>query len=235
MNLVRHELGLSKTESRFPTKGTCLSIYSRGGELRDAAERGLARALSLGLRLGGAAEGSCLPAYVEAKQAQNVLDYDDLLLYWAQMVSDAGTGRGYRQPFRPCAGRRISGYQPAAVIRADGVEARRPRPDGRGRRCPVDLFVPGSDGAQHPRFSGRSSPAPADVITLDRNYRSTQPILAAANGVIDLARERFTKNLWTEQAVGGKRPKLRGGHGRSRPGALHRRAGSREPRDRHDA
>ena len=26
--------------------------------------------------------------YVEAKQAQNVLDYDDLLLYWAQMVSD---------------------------------------------------------------------------------------------------------------------------------------------------
>ena len=29
MNLVRHERGLSKTESRFPTKGTCLSIYSR--------------------------------------------------------------------------------------------------------------------------------------------------------------------------------------------------------------
>ena len=27
-------------------------------------------------------------AYVEAKQAQNVLDYDDLLLYWAQTVSD---------------------------------------------------------------------------------------------------------------------------------------------------
>src|SRR5262245_65084113 len=29
MNLVRHELGLSRTESRFPQKGTCLSIYSR--------------------------------------------------------------------------------------------------------------------------------------------------------------------------------------------------------------
>src|ERR1700722_18950098 len=29
MNLVRHDVGLSKTESRFPTKGTCLSIYSR--------------------------------------------------------------------------------------------------------------------------------------------------------------------------------------------------------------
>lgn len=29
MNLVRHELGFSKTENRFPTKGTCLQIYSR--------------------------------------------------------------------------------------------------------------------------------------------------------------------------------------------------------------
>ena len=29
MNLVRHQYGFSKTESRFPTKGTCLAIYSR--------------------------------------------------------------------------------------------------------------------------------------------------------------------------------------------------------------
>src|SRR5271163_785507 len=29
MNLLRHQLGFSQTESRFPTKGTCLSIYSR--------------------------------------------------------------------------------------------------------------------------------------------------------------------------------------------------------------
>ncbi len=48
-------------------------------------------------------------------------------------------------------------------------------------------------------FPSEFSPKPADVITLDRNYRSTQPILSAANGVIDLARERFTKNLWTDR------------------------------------
>lgn len=48
-------------------------------------------------------------------------------------------------------------------------------------------------------FPKEFSPKPADVITLDRNYRSTQPILKAANGVIDLARERFTKNLWTDR------------------------------------
>src|SRR5271165_4897662 len=29
MNLVRHDLGFSKTERRFPAKGTCVAIYSR--------------------------------------------------------------------------------------------------------------------------------------------------------------------------------------------------------------
>jgi DNA helicase-2/ATP-dependent DNA helicase PcrA len=40
---------------------------------------------------------------------------------------------------------------------------------------------------------------PAHVISLERNYRSTQPILDASNGVIDLAAERFTKSLWTDR------------------------------------
>jgi DNA helicase-2/ATP-dependent DNA helicase PcrA len=55
-------------------------------------------------------------------------------------------------------------------------------------------------------FPNAFSPA-ADIITLDRNYRSTQPILAAANGVIGLAAERFTKNLWTERQS-AERPQL---------------------------
>ena len=37
------------------------------------------------------------------------------------------------------------------------------------------------------------------VITLEQNYRSTEPVLSAANGVIGLAKERFTKNLWTDR------------------------------------
>jgi DNA helicase-2/ATP-dependent DNA helicase PcrA len=55
-------------------------------------------------------------------------------------------------------------------------------------------------------FPNAFSPS-ADIITLDRNYRSTQPILAAANAVIDLAAERFTKNLWTER-LSVERPQL---------------------------
>jgi hypothetical protein len=50
-------------------------------------------------------------------------------------------------------------------------------------------------------FPAAFSP-PAEIVTIDRNYRSTQAILSAANGVIGLAAERFTKDLWTERKSG---------------------------------
>jgi len=48
---------------------------------------------------------------------------------------------------------------------------------------------------------------PATIVTLERNYRSTAPILAASNAVIALAVERHAKSLHTERAGGG-RPRL---------------------------
>src|SRR5436190_15013547 len=86
MNLVRHELGFSKTERRFPMKGTCLAIYSRCVNAETPIEEVLGT--SFPWCASWAAELKQLFAsYVEAKQRQNVLDYDDLLLYWAQTVS----------------------------------------------------------------------------------------------------------------------------------------------------
>ena len=43
---------------------------------------------------------------------------------------------------------------------------------------------------------------PALVVTLERNYRSTGAVLAAANAAIALAPERFAKNLWTDRPHG---------------------------------
>src|ERR1700730_15766413 len=83
INLVRHELGFSKTESRFPAKGTCLAIYSRAVN----AELPLDRVLMAHYPWCAGWEAQLrqlFAAYVEAKQAQNILDYDDLLLYWAR-------------------------------------------------------------------------------------------------------------------------------------------------------
>jgi DNA helicase II / ATP-dependent DNA helicase PcrA len=97
MNLVRHDLGFSKTVSRFPTKGTCLSIYSRCVNAEVPIEKVLGT--SFPWCSGWAAELKQLfAAYVEAKQGQNVLDYDDLLLYWAQMMSDHALAEDVGEP-----------------------------------------------------------------------------------------------------------------------------------------
>jgi DNA helicase-2/ATP-dependent DNA helicase PcrA len=79
MNLVRHELGLSKTKSRFPMKGTCLSIYSRCVNAELAIEEVLGVAFPWCAAWTAELRG-LFAAYVEAKQRQNVLDYDDLLI-----------------------------------------------------------------------------------------------------------------------------------------------------------
>jgi len=89
MNLVRHERGFSKMESRFPTKATCLAIYSRCINAGLAIEEVLSTTFPW-CSTWTAELRELFAAYVEAKQLQNVLDYHDLLLYWAQTLSDPG-------------------------------------------------------------------------------------------------------------------------------------------------
>ncbi len=205
MNLVRHGLGFSKTASRFPTKGTCVSIYSRCVNADVPIEEVLGT--SFPWCSGWATELKQLfAAYVETKQGQNVLDYDDLLLYWAQMVSDHSLAEDVGSRFDHVL---VDEYQDTNRLQSSILLGL--KPTGRG------LTVVGDDAqsiysfrAATVRnildFPSRFSP-PANIITLDRNYRSTQTILGAANGVIGLAAERFTKNLWTDRAS-GTRPQL---------------------------
>jgi DNA helicase-2/ATP-dependent DNA helicase PcrA len=205
MNLVRHERGLSKTESRFPAKGTCLSIYSRCVNAEADQEEVLGA--SYPWCAGWAAElKELFAAYVEAKQKQNVLDYDDLLLYWAQMMSDAAIADDVGGRFDHVL---VDEYQDTNRLQSSVLLAL--KPGGYG------LTVVGDDAQSIYSFRAATvrnildfpeqfSPK-AEIVTLDRNYRSTQPILSAANGVIDLAKERFTKNLWTERASSAK-PRL---------------------------
>jgi UvrD-like helicase C-terminal domain/UvrD/REP helicase N-terminal domain len=47
-------------------------------------------------------------------------------------------------------------------------------------------------------FPGQFEPS-ARIVTLEQNYRSTQPILDACNSVIEFAAERFTKNLQSDR------------------------------------
>jgi len=198
MNLVRHDLGLSNMEKRFPMKGTCLAIYSRS--VNAEAQLGVV----LGSFFPWCAEWESelqglFAAYVEAKQNQNVLDYDDLLLYWAQMMTEGSIADHLAARFDHVL---VDEYQDTNRLQASILVNL--KPTGRG------LTVVGDDAqsiysfrAATVRnildFPGHFTPK-AELITLEQNYRSTQPILAAANAVIDLASERFTKNLWSHRA-----------------------------------
>lgn len=205
VNLVRHELGFSRTESRFPTKATCLAIYSRAVNARMPLEQVLAAAFPW--CAAWASELRALfSAYVEAKQRQNVLDYDDLLLYWAHMAAEPALAAELAARFDHVL---VDEYQDTNALQAEILLAL--KPDGRG------LTVVGDDAQSIYSFRAATvrnildfptlfSP-PGHLVTLAQNYRSTQPILAAANAVIALAAERFAKDLWSARA-GSERPAL---------------------------
>ena len=93
IDLVRHDLGLSATKSRFPAKGTCLAIYSRVVNAEAPLDDVLADAFPWCAQWDGGADAAVRRATSTAKQAQNVLDYDDLLLYWSQMMAEPALAR----------------------------------------------------------------------------------------------------------------------------------------------
>jgi DNA helicase II / ATP-dependent DNA helicase PcrA len=205
MNLVRHDLGFSAKERRFPTKATCLAIYSRAVN----AEEELAAVLTKAYPWCASWEDelrTLFAAYLDAKQRQHVLDYDDLLLYWAQMMCEPSIAADVAARFDHVL---VDEYQDTNRLQASILL--RLKPDGRG------LTVVGDDAQAI--YSFRAATVrnildfptqfgePAAVVTLARNYRSTEPILAASNAVISLAAERFTKDLWSGR-TSGDRPRL---------------------------
>jgi len=205
INLVRHDLGFSKTIERFPAKNSCLAIYSRTVNAETALDEILGS--NFPWCAGWEDELKTLfGAYVEAKQRQHVLDYDDLLLYWAQMMQIEEIARDISSRFDHVL---VDEYQDTNRLQASILLGLKPA--GKG------LTVVGDDAQSIYSFRAATvrnildfphhfTPS-AHIITLDRNYRSTQPILAAANAVIDLAAERHKKNLRSDR-LSAERPQL---------------------------
>jgi DNA helicase-2/ATP-dependent DNA helicase PcrA len=205
INLVRHDLGFSKTQKRFPAKATCLAIYSRAVNAEAALDEVLDN--NFPWCVGWEDELKALfGAYVDAKQRQNVLDYDDLLLYWAQMMQVKEIARDVGSRFDHVL---VDEYQDTNRLQASILLSL--KPEGKG------LTVVGDDAQSIYSFRAATVrnildfpdhfTPPAQIITLERNYRSTQPILAAANAVIALATERHKKNLRSERRS-AERPQL---------------------------
>ena len=197
MNLVRHDLGFSGKKIRFPLKETCLKIYSLSVNSAASIDRVLAKDHPHFIEWKEELR-TLFARYTEAKQKQNVLDYDDLLLYSAEMIKDKELATEIGGRFDHVL---VDEYQDTNRLQSKILL--RLKPTGRG------LMVVGDDAQSIYSFRAATvrnildfpdqfKPR-ATVITLEENYRSTRPILDASNAVISLAKDRFTKNLRTSR------------------------------------
>ena len=207
MNLLRDELGYSARERRFPRKDTLAAIYSRtvnaGEQLTDVLKRHYPWCLD-------EAEGirEIFRAYTERKRQQHVLDYDDLLLFWKALATSPATASQLAGMFEHIL---VDEYQDTNALQADILEGMRPA------ASPRNLTVVGDDAQAIYGFRAATVKnilefperfPDATMIKLERNYRSTPPILAASNAVIALSPQRHEKTLRPTRP-GETRPILR--------------------------
>jgi len=204
LNVIRHEMGLHSKESRFPQKATCRAIYSRcvngANDLKFVLERFFPWCTAWEKEL-----KTLFSRYVQRKQERNVLDYDDLLLYWAQLLANPEIAKDMGGRFEHVL---VDEYQDTNPLQAAIL---------RGLSKGGCLITAVGDDAQSiyafraatvrnmldfpKQFPGTT------IVTLSQNYRSVMPILQVTNRVIAQARERYTKDLWSTRAC-GQRPQL---------------------------
>jgi DNA helicase-2/ATP-dependent DNA helicase PcrA len=204
MSLIRTDLGVAKGERRFPTKHTLVAIYSRMVAGRDKLDDVLERYFPWCREYRGAL-AAIFEEYTQRKRAQNVLDYDDLLIYWLELVARSPAAASVNERFDHIL---VDEYQDTNPIQADILLAMR-------RNCP-NLTVVGDDAQAIYSFRAASIRNILDfpkqfpgtqVIKLEQNYRSNQAILDASNAVMAKARNRFTKELWSTKSA-DHRPQL---------------------------
>jgi len=204
LNLIRHDLGLHKMEKRFPRKRTCLSIYSRCVNASEDLEAVLQSEYPWCQEWKDELR-ELFKLYVTRKQERNVLDYDDLLLYWVHLLSDPNVASELSGRFDYLL---IDEYQDTNKLQAAIL----------GGMCTEhdNIMVVGDDAQSIYRFRGATVRNMLDfpkqfagttVLTLEQNYRSVTPILDTANLLIAEATERYTKDLWSERAS-QQQPKL---------------------------
>ncbi len=141
--------------------------------------------------------------YVEILREANALDFDDILLHAVRLLQqEADVREYYQQRFRYIL---IDEYQDTNRLQ---YELARLLAAGHKNICVV-----GDDDQSIYRFRGaditnilnfEQDYRGARTIRLEQNYRSTQHILSAANGVIRNNLGRKGKTLWTNSGDGDK-------------------------------
>jgi DNA helicase-2/ATP-dependent DNA helicase PcrA len=200
IDITRHELALSKKSRRFPKKDTCLAIYSRcvntQKPLLDVLNETYPWCADWEAEL-----RELFRLYVARKQQSQVLDYDDLLLYWSHLVAEEEFANEIGSWFDHVL---VDEYQDTNTVQANILRALKPQGEG--------MTVVGDDAQSI--YSFRAAEVEnilgfpdqfmptAQVISLEQNYRSSQPILDSANLLIAESARQYRKNLFSDRKDG---------------------------------
>ncbi len=199
IDLVRNELSFSRTDARFPRKGTCMDIYSR----RVNGEEDLQTVLKKYFpwcEMWKDELNRLFRSYALRKQQRDILDYDDLLLYWYHLLQDANVADAIGGRFEHIL---VDEYQDTNRLQAGILQ---------GMRQQIkNLTVVGDDAQSIYGFRSATVRNMLDfpglfpgskVVTLEQNYRSVQPVLETTNRLVAQARERYSKELWSNRKSG---------------------------------
>jgi DNA helicase-2/ATP-dependent DNA helicase PcrA len=193
MDVVRHDLGFSAKEKRFPRKDACLAIYTYRVNTRLSLKQTIEEQYPW-CREWEQDLTRLYREYVSRKQKNNVLDFDDLLLYWHVMVQTPALAQSLSKNFDHVL---VDEYQDTSTLQGEIIQAL--KPDGKG------VTVVGDDAQAIYSFraaavenilgfADRYTPK-AEMVVLAQNYRSTQQILDCANALMSEGSRQHRKTL----------------------------------------
>jgi DNA helicase-2/ATP-dependent DNA helicase PcrA len=201
MGLARASEGVGRTgdSRRFPRKETLVSCYSRvvnsGCSLRQILEEHYPWVGEHEEAIAGVFD-----IYTRRKREGSLLDFDDLLLYWRQALSDPRSGPLLGATFDHVL---VDEYQDTNLVQTDIVAGL--------HRYGVQVTAVGDDAqciygfrsARMANMADFSDRFPgASIVALEQNFRSTQPILDLANAVLADSAECYPKRLWSRVKTG---------------------------------
>lgn len=140
--------------------------------------------------------GATFAAYSARKRASGVLDYDDLLLSWGALLKIPEVAKVLRDQFDHIL---VDEYQDTNTLQADLLESM--------SAGGATITAVGDDAqaiysfraASHANIMNFPDRFGADIVTLEQNHRSTPPLLAATNALIQPAPRRHPKQLWSNR------------------------------------
>ena len=200
LQLMRVRLGLDARERRFPRKKTLAKIFSamvnRALSLEEILEQDYPQLIEDLDDL-----SACRAAFEEYKTERNLLDYDDLLVHLARHLREDEEFRArLRKLYRYIM---VDEYQDTNQLQAE-IVALLAGTNG-------NLMIVGDDAQSIYGFRGAevenilrfpSENDATQLIRLEENYRSTQPILEVTNAIIAASEQRYEKTLFSSRKQG---------------------------------